>query len=147
MHKNWFFNLKDYVWHPTSLGNGDVLICMNAPFMTQRVLKPWWLWIYQNSAVKRASVRAIPGWVTSWEVWYGELKADNIVSLWVGRYKWYQSIAQPEMGGVCTSPWRSPARTLGPKGGWLWHPTSPENGDVLIYMNAPFMTQRVLKPW
>jgi hypothetical protein len=31
-------------------------------------------------------VRAIPGWVTSWEVWFGELKADNIVPLGVGRY-------------------------------------------------------------
>jgi hypothetical protein len=41
---------------------------------------------YQNSAVKRASARAIPGWVTSWEVWFGEPKADNIVSLGVGRY-------------------------------------------------------------
>jgi len=29
------------VWRPTSPGNEDVLICINAPFMTQRVLKPW----------------------------------------------------------------------------------------------------------
>jgi len=36
--------------------------------------------------VKRAAARAIPGWVTSWEVWYGEPKADSIVSLGVGRY-------------------------------------------------------------
>jgi hypothetical protein len=42
---------------------------------------------YQNSAVKRAAARAIPGWVTSWEVWYGEPKADSIVSLGVDRYK------------------------------------------------------------
>jgi hypothetical protein len=40
----------------------------------------------QNSAVKRASARVIPGWVTSWEVWFGELKANNIVLLGVGRY-------------------------------------------------------------
>jgi hypothetical protein len=64
----------------------DVLICINAPYMTQRVLKPWWSWTYQNSAVKRAAARAIPGWVTSWEVWYGEPKADSIVSLGVDRY-------------------------------------------------------------
>jgi hypothetical protein len=63
-----------------------VLICINAPYMTQRVLKPWWQWTYQNSAVKRAVARAIPGWVTSWEVWYGEPKADSIVSLGVDRY-------------------------------------------------------------
>jgi len=75
-----------HVWRPTSPGNEDVIICINASFMTQRVLKPWWLWIYQNSAVKRASARAIPGWVTSWEVRYGEPKVDNIVSLGVGRY-------------------------------------------------------------
>jgi hypothetical protein len=33
-----------------------------------------------------AAARAIPGWVTSWEVWYGEPKADSIVSLGVDRY-------------------------------------------------------------
>jgi hypothetical protein len=75
-----------WLWRPTSPGNEDVLICINAPYMTQRVLKPWWQWTYQNSAVKRAAARAIPGWVTSWEVWYGEPKADNIVSFGVGRY-------------------------------------------------------------
>jgi hypothetical protein len=74
------------LWRPTSPGNEDVLICINAPYMTQRVLKPWWQWTYQNSAVKRATARAIPGWVTSWEIWYGEPKADNIVSLGVDRY-------------------------------------------------------------
>jgi hypothetical protein len=57
-----------WLWRPTSPGNEDVLICINAPYMTQRVLKPWWQWTYQNSAVKRATARAIPGWVTSWEV-------------------------------------------------------------------------------
>jgi len=81
--KGWYL-----MWRPTSPGNEDVLICINAPFMTQRVLKPWWQWTYQNSAVKWAAARAIPGWVTSWEVWYGEPKADNIVSLGVGRYTW-----------------------------------------------------------
>jgi hypothetical protein len=34
-----------------------------------------------------ASARPIPGWVTSWEVWFGEPKTDNIVSLGIGRYK------------------------------------------------------------
>jgi hypothetical protein len=80
-----------FVWRPISPGNEDVLICINASFMTQRILKLWWSWTYQNSAVKRTSARAILGWVTSWEVWFGEPKADNIVSLGVSRYKWYQS--------------------------------------------------------
>jgi hypothetical protein len=80
------YSMIDPLWRPTSPGNEDVLICINAPFMTQRVLKPWWQWTYQNSTVKRAAARAIPGWVTSWEVWYGEPKADSIVSLGVGRY-------------------------------------------------------------
>jgi len=72
--------------------------------------------------------------------------------------------AQPEMVGACTSPWGlpagtrwdakngvipwgSPAGTLSPKGGWLWHLTSPGNGDVLICINSSFITQRILKPW
>jgi hypothetical protein len=132
--------------------------------MTQRVLKPWWQWTYQNSAVKRAAARAIPGWVTSWEVWYGEPKADNIVSLGVGRYKWYQSHCPAWDGGSVHKPirvadghllgcqeWGDPMRVAsedaGSKGGWLWRLTSPGNEDVLICINAPFMTQRVLKPW
>jgi hypothetical protein len=28
-------------------------------------------------------------WLTSWKVWFGEPKTNNIVSLEVGRYKWY----------------------------------------------------------
>jgi len=153
------------VWHPTSPGNRDVLICINAPFMTQRVLKPWWSWTYQNSAVKRAFARAIPRLVISWEVWFGEPKRGQYCVIG-GRSLQMVSepFAQPEMVGACTSPWGlpvgtrwdakngvipwgSPAGTLDPKGGWLWHPTSPGNGDVLICINAPFMTQRVLKPW
>jgi len=119
----------------------------NAPFMTQRVLKPWWSWTYQNSVVKRASARAIPGWVTSWEVWYGELKADNIVSLGVGRYKWYQSYCPAWDGGSVHKPMRDASGDAGSKEGvigsshiaWKWR---------CAYMyNAPFMTQRVLKPW
>jgi hypothetical protein len=54
--------------------------------MTQRVLKSWWRWTYQNFAVKRASARAIPEWVTPWEIWFGEPKANNIVSFGVDRY-------------------------------------------------------------
>jgi hypothetical protein len=77
---------RGWLWRPTSPENEDVLICINASFMTQRILKPWWLWTYQNSAVKCASARAIPAWVTSWEVWFGEPKADNIVSLRVSHY-------------------------------------------------------------
>jgi len=78
-----------WLWCRTSPVNEDVLICINAPFMIQRVLKPWWSWTYQNSEVKRASARAIPGWVTSWEVWFGESKADNIVSLRVSHYTFH----------------------------------------------------------
>jgi hypothetical protein len=102
------FALKSFelVWRPTLPGNEDVLICINAPYMTQRVLKPWWQWTYQNFAVKRAPARAIPGWVTSWEVWYGEPKADNIVSLGVGRYKWYQSHCPAWDGGSVHKPKR-----------------------------------------
>jgi cobalamin biosynthesis protein CobT len=44
-----------------------------------------------DSAVKRASARAILRWVSSWEVWFGEPKADNIVSLGVCRYNWYST--------------------------------------------------------
>jgi hypothetical protein len=100
------------VWRPTSPGNEDVLICINAPYMTQRVLKPWWQWTNQNSAVKRAAARAIPGWVTSWEIWYGEPKADNIVSLGVGRYKWYQSHCPAWDGGSVHKPKEGCRRAL-----------------------------------
>jgi len=73
---------RGWLWRSTSPGNEDVLICINAPFMTQRVLKPWWSWTYQNSAVKRAFARAILGWVTSWEVWFGEPKKRTILCHW-----------------------------------------------------------------
>jgi len=85
---------RGWLWRPTSPGNEDVLICINAPFITQRVLKPWWPWTYQNSAVKRASARAILGWVISWEVWFREPKANNIVSLGVGRYTYSSSLVE-----------------------------------------------------
>jgi hypothetical protein len=62
----------------------NVLICINAPFMTQRVLKPWWLWTYQNYAVKHASARAIPGWVTFWEVLFGGAKSGQYCVVWGG---------------------------------------------------------------
>jgi hypothetical protein len=68
---------RGWLWHPTSSRNDDVLICINASFMTQRVLKPWWPWTYPNSAVKRASARVIPGWVTSWETWFGGAKSGQ----------------------------------------------------------------------
>jgi hypothetical protein len=138
----------EQVWRPTSPGNEDVLICINAPFMTQRVLKTWWQWTYQNSAVKRVSARAIPGWVTSWKVWYGEPKADSIVSLGVDRYKMVlEPLPSLRWWERAQAQWGTPTGTLGPKRGWLWRPTSPGNEDVLICINAPFMTQRVLKPW
>jgi hypothetical protein len=55
--------------------------------------------------------------VTSWEVWFGEPKADNIVSLgWVVT-NGIRVIAQPEMVGASTSLRGSPAGTLGPKRG------------------------------
>ena len=51
-------------------GDGDVLICILTP-----LIKLWWLWSHQNSAVKRASTRVVPGWVTSWEVWFKGAKS------------------------------------------------------------------------
>jgi hypothetical protein len=69
--------LVAWVWHPTSSGNGDVLICINAPFLTQRVLKPWCPWTYQNSIVKRASMKVVPGWVIFCEVWFGGAKSGQ----------------------------------------------------------------------
>jgi hypothetical protein len=33
-------SLDYFLWRPTSPGNEDVLICINAPFITQHVLKP-----------------------------------------------------------------------------------------------------------
>jgi hypothetical protein len=60
-----------------------------------------------------------------------------------------KAIAQPEIGGACTSPWGLPAGTLGPKKGWLWNPASPKFGNryMLICIFAPFLTQHVLKSW
>jgi hypothetical protein len=46
------------------------------------VLKPWWQWTYQNSAVKWAAARANLGWVTSWEVWYGESQKRTVLCHW-----------------------------------------------------------------
>jgi hypothetical protein len=108
---------KGWLWRPTSPVNEDVLICINAPFMTQRVLKPWWSWTYQNSAVKRASSRAILGWVTSLEVWYEEPKADNIMSLGLSRYKWYQSHCPACDGGSVHKPMRDASGDAGSKEG------------------------------
>jgi uncharacterized PurR-regulated membrane protein YhhQ (DUF165 family) len=74
------------LWRPTSLtyGNKYVLICIFVHFLTQCVLKPWWQWTYQNFTAKRDSARVVPWWVMSWKVWFGEPKAENIVSLgWV----------------------------------------------------------------
>jgi len=100
---------RGWLWRPTSLGNGDVLKCINTPFLTQRVLKMWWSWTYQNSAIKLASTIVVPGWVTSWEVWFGGAKSGQYCVVGVGCCKWYQS--QSEMGGACTSPWESPTGT------------------------------------
>jgi hypothetical protein len=116
------------LWRPTSPGNEDVLICINAPFMIQRVLKSWWLWTYQNSTVKRASARAIPGWVTSWEVWLGSQKRTILCHWgWVVT-NGIRAIAQPEMVGACTSPMRDASGNAGSKEGvivtshiaWEW---------------------------
>jgi len=62
-----------------------MLICIFAPFLTQCVLKPWWPWTHQNSAVKRASIRVVPGWVTSCNVWFGRAKSEQycVVLGWV----------------------------------------------------------------
>jgi len=75
---------RGWLWRPTSPGNENVLICINAPSMTQRVLKPWWPWTHQNSAVKRTFARVIPGWVTSWEVWFGGAKSGQYCVVWGG---------------------------------------------------------------
>jgi hypothetical protein len=83
----------------------------------------------------------------------GEPKADNIVSLGVGRYKWYQSHCPAwEVGSVHkwrVISWGLPVGMLGPKRGWLWRPTSPGygNGYVLIYIFAHFLTQCILNSW
>jgi hypothetical protein len=70
---------------------GCVYICINAPSLTQRILKLWWPWTYQNSVVKSASARVVQDGWPSGKSGSGEPKADNIVSLRVNRYKWYQS--------------------------------------------------------
>jgi hypothetical protein len=72
------------IWRPTSSGNCDVLICINALFLTQRVLKQWWSWTYQNSAVKCASAIVVPRWVTSWEVWFRGAKSGQYCVVWSG---------------------------------------------------------------
>jgi hypothetical protein len=69
--------ISRFMWHPTSLENIDVLIYINAPFLTQCVLKLWWPWTYQNSTVKRTFARVEPGWVTSWEVWIRGAKSEQ----------------------------------------------------------------------
>jgi hypothetical protein len=116
--------------------------------MTQLVLKPWWSWTYQNFAVKRASAWAIPGWVTSWEVRFKWAKSGQYCVIGGGSL---QMVSEPlpslRWWERAQAQWGTPAGTLGPKRGWLWRPTLPENVDVLIWINAPFMTQRVLKPW
>jgi hypothetical protein len=124
IYEMWF----PWLWRPTLPRNENVLICINASFMTQRVLKPWWPWTYQNTAVKRASARAITWWVTSWEVWFWEPKADNIVSLGVDRYKWYQSHYPAWDGGSVHKPMRDASEDAGSKEGvivtshiaWEW---------------------------
>jgi hypothetical protein len=66
---------RGWLWRLTLLGNVDVLICINVPFLTQHVLKPWWPWTYHNSTIKHASTRIVLGCVTSWEVWFEEAKS------------------------------------------------------------------------
>jgi hypothetical protein len=105
--------ITKFMWRPTSLGNEDVLICINAQFMTQRVLKPWWRWTYQNFAVKRASARAVTGKVTSWEVWFREPKMDNIVSWGVGRYNFYLKNLNQQPIAYITSKFADPNILLG----------------------------------
>jgi hypothetical protein len=75
-----------WLWRPTSLeyGNENVLICIFAPILTQPVLKPWYLWTYQNSTIKSAIARVVPGWVTSWEVWFKRAKSEQYCASEVG---------------------------------------------------------------
>ncbi|MQL69037.1 hypothetical protein Taro_001288, partial [Colocasia esculenta] len=49
----------------------------------------------KNSEVKRAQLRVVPGWVT----FLGSLPTGTVVGpvCWLGRQKWYQSLAQPEV--------------------------------------------------
>jgi hypothetical protein len=42
--------------------------------------------IHQNSTVKRASARVVPGWVTSWEVCFEGAKSGQYCVVGVGRY-------------------------------------------------------------
>jgi hypothetical protein len=79
---------RGWLWYPTSprYRNVYVLICIFAHFLTQHVLKLWWSWTYQNSTVKRASVRVVPGWVTSWKVWFGRVKNGQYYVVGVNRY-------------------------------------------------------------
>jgi len=58
--RGWLWRLKSPRYE-----NGYVLICIFAPFLTQRVLKLWWPWTYQNCAVKYTSARLVPKWVSS----------------------------------------------------------------------------------
>jgi len=92
--------------------------------LTQRFLKPWWPWTYQNSAVKRASTRVVPGWVTSWEVWFWGAKSRQYCVVGVGCYKLYESHCPAWDAGSMPSPWEC---------AYMYKPT--------------FLTQHVLKPW
>ncbi|MQL78567.1 hypothetical protein Taro_011002, partial [Colocasia esculenta] len=49
----------------------------------------------KNSEVKRAQLGVVPGWVT----FLGSLPTGIVVGpvCWLGRLKWYQSLAQPEV--------------------------------------------------
>ncbi|MQM17889.1 hypothetical protein Taro_050870, partial [Colocasia esculenta] len=51
--------------------------------------------VEKNSEVKRAQLGVVPGWVT----FLGSLPTGTVVGpvCWLGRHKWYQSLAQPEV--------------------------------------------------
>jgi len=68
-----------WLWRPTLLRyeNGYVLICIFTSFLIQRILKLWWSWTYQNSAVKRASAREVQRWVTHWKIWLKRTKSGQ----------------------------------------------------------------------
>jgi len=77
---------EGWLWRPTSHRNDDVLICIFTLFLSQRVLKPWRPWTYQNFAVKCTSAIVVPRWVTSWEVLFGRAKNRQYCIVGVGCY-------------------------------------------------------------
>jgi hypothetical protein len=88
--------------------------------MTQRVLKLWWSWTYQNFAVKSASTRVIPGWVTSWEVWFGRAKSGQYCIIGGGSLQMVSEPLPSMRWWECAQAYDGCQRTLAgtPRMGW-----------------------------